>query len=113
MNEWEWENFVKYFEIMRFVNMISVSYCHIGAGFCALSVTRIWERLCADLQSEGDGPQVAVGRGVVDDALAVEFALYADVSVVMHACKTNRHHRGRVVHLEDGERRRDMSHATR
>lgn len=39
-NKRERENFVKYFEIMRFVNMIPVSYCRIGAGLRILSVTR-------------------------------------------------------------------------
>ena len=55
--------------------------------------------LRSDVQSEGDGAQVAVGRGVVDDALAVEFALYIDMSVVLHACKTNSYHGGGVVYL--------------
>ena len=80
-----------------------------------LSSERFAERpdrpLRSDVQSEGDGAQVAVGRGVVDDSLAVEFALYIDMSVVLHACKTNRHHWGRVVHLRHRRQKGFKPHA--
>lgn len=55
--------------------------------------------LCPDVQGEGDAAQVAVGGGVVDDAVPVQLALNLEVSVVLHSCEPHGHHRRGVVYL--------------
>lgn len=57
--------------------------------------------LCPDVQREGHAAQVAVGGWIIDDALPVQFALNLEVRVVLHPCKTYRHHRRGVVYLRD------------
>lgn len=52
---------------------------------------------CSDIQGEGHTAQVSVSRGVVDDALSIQLALYLDVSVVLHRHEAHSHHRRRVV----------------
>lgn len=57
--------------------------------------------LRSDIQGEGHTAQVAVSGWIVNDALSIQFALYLDVSVVLHSCKTHSHHRWRVVYMSE------------
>lgn len=55
--------------------------------------------LCSNVHGEGHAAQVAVSGRIVNDALPIQFALYLDVSVIVHSCKTHSHHRWGVVDL--------------
>lgn len=57
--------------------------------------------LRSDLQGEGHAAQVAVSGRIVNDALSVQFALYLDVSALLHARKTYSHDWWRVVYLRE------------
>lgn len=57
------------------------------------------DTLCSDVHGEGHAAQVAVGGRIVNDALPIQFALYLDVSVIVHSCKTHSHHWWGVVDL--------------
>lgn len=65
--------------------------------------------LRSDIQGEGHTAQVAVSGWIINDTLPVQFALYLDVSVVLHSCKTHGHHRCRVVYLWQ-KRRKGLRH---
>lgn len=54
---------------------VAMGASHLMCSFC----------LCSYVQGEGNTPQVAVSGRIVDDALAIELALYLDVSVELHS----------------------------
>jgi len=61
--------------IRFFSSNVVMGASHSMGSFC----------LCSYIQGEGNTAQVAVSGRIIDDALAIEFALYLDVSVVLHS----------------------------
>ena len=55
--------------------------------------------LCTHLQREGDAAQESVIRGVIDDALTIQLALYTEMDIQLHPGEAHSYQGVGVVHL--------------